>query len=161
MGDALAVALMKLRDFKPRDFAQFHPGGELGRRLLTTAEDIMFRENLPVIAQDMRLGDAIIHVSKGKLGMGITLDDDGRITGLITDGDIRRAMERWQEHFFNHTVSDIMTREPKMVAPGTKITEIQNIMQRYKVHSVLVADSERRLVGIVDHYACMMNTGCF
>lgn len=157
MGDALAVALMRLRDFKPRDFAQFHPGGELGRRLLTTAEDIMFRENLPVIAQDMKLGDAIIHVSKGKLGMGITLDAEGRITGLITDGDIRRAMERWQEHFFNHTVSDIMTREPKTVGPTTKITEIQDIMQRFKVHSVLVADNENRLVGIVDHYACMMN----
>lgn len=158
MGDALAVALMKLRNFKPRDFAQFHPGGELGRRLLTTAEDIMFRDNLPVIPEEMRLGDAIIHVSKGKLGMGITLNALGAITGLITDGDIRRAMERWQEHFFNHTVSDIMTRTPKTVLPTTKITEIQDVMQRFKVHSVLVADKENRLLGIVDHYACMMNT---
>lgn len=157
MGDALAVALMRLRDFKPRDFAQFHPGGELGRRLLTTAADIMFRENLPIIDQDMRLGDAIIHVSKGKLGMGITLSPDGIITGLITDGDIRRAMERWQEYFFNHTVSDIMTRNPKMVLPTSKITEVQQVMQRYKVHSVLVADEERRLLGIVDHYACFLN----
>lgn len=156
VGDAMAVALMRLRDFKPRDFAQFHPGGSLGRRLLTTAEDVMFHENLPVIPSTMHLGDAIIHVSKGKLGMGVSLDKDSRIEGLITDGDIRRAMERWQEQFFNHTVSDIMTRNPKMVLPTTKITEIQAVMQRHKIHSVLVADDERHLLGIVDHYGCMV-----
>ena len=157
MGDALAVALMEVRDFKPRDFAQFHPGGELGRRLLTTAQDVMRSEDMPVIPEDMKLGDAIIHVSKGKLGMGVSVDGDNKVIGLITDGDIRRAMERWQAQFFDHTVSDIMTREPKTVGPTTKITEIQDIMQRFKVHSVLVADNENRLVGIVDHYACMMN----
>lgn len=156
MGDALAVALMRLRDFKPRDFAQFHPGGELGRRLLTTAEDIMFRDNLPVVPAQMHLGEAIIHVSKGKLGMGVTLDAEGRVTGLITDGDIRRAMERWQEQFFNHTVSDIMTRAPKTVPPTAKITQIQTLMQRHKIHSVLVCDATGRLLGIVDHYGCMV-----
>lgn len=156
MGDALAIALMRMRNFKPQDFAQFHPGGELGKRLLTTAEDVMFRENLPVIPATMRLGEAIIHVSKGKLGMGVTLNSEGQITGLITDGDIRRAMERWQEQFFNHTVDDIMTRNPKMVLPTTKITDIQKMMQEHKVHSVLVADADRRLLGIVDHYGCML-----
>lgn len=156
MGDALAIALMRMRNFKPQDFAQFHPGGELGKRLLTTAEDVMFSENLPVIPATMRLGEAIIHVSKGKLGMGVTLNSDGQITGLITDGDIRRAMERWQEQFFNRTVDDIMTRNPKMVLPTTKITDIQKIMQKHKVHSVLVADEDRRLLGIVDHYGCML-----
>lgn len=92
MGDALAMTLMQVRHFKPRDFAQFHPGGELGRRLLTTAEDVMRTEELPVIPQDMHLGEAIIHVSKGKLGLGVSLED-GKVVGLITDGDIRRAME--------------------------------------------------------------------
>lgn len=156
MGDALAVALMRLRDFKPRDFAQFHPGGELGRRLLTTAEDIMQRDELPIIPATMHLGEAIIHVSKGKLGMGVTLSEEQRVTGLITDGDIRRAMERWQEQFFNHTVSDIMTRAPKCVLPTTKITEIQAVMGRHKIHSVLVTDAGGHLLGIVDHYRCMV-----
>ena len=78
MGDALAVALMQVRDFRPRDFAQFHPGGELGKRLLTTAEDVMRTDDLPIISQDMHLGEAIIEVSKGKLGLGISLDDEGR-----------------------------------------------------------------------------------
>ena len=155
MGDALAIALMEMRHFRPQDFAQFHPGGELGKRLLTTARDVMRSSELPVIPQEMHLGEAIIHVSKGKLGLGVSLED-GKIAGLITDGDIRRAIERWQAQFFNHTVSDIMTHYPKMVLPTTNITEIQRIMQRHKIHTVFVADEERHLLGVVDHYSCMI-----
>ena len=155
MGDALAIALMEIRDFKPRDFAQFHPGGELGKRLLTTAADVMRSEDMPIISQDMHLGEAIILVSKGKLGLGVSLTD-GKVAGLITDGDIRRAMEKWQAQFFDKTVSDIMTKNPKTVLPNTKITEIQRIMHQYKIHTVLVVDQENHLVGIVDHYSCMI-----
>ena len=128
LGDALAVALMELRNFKPRDFAQFHPGGELGKRLLTTAQDVM----------------------------RVSLDDNQKIIGLITDGDIRRAMEKWQAAFVDHTVEDIMTRTPKCVLANTKITEIQKIMQKNKVHTVLVIDHENHLLGVVDHYSCMI-----
>ena len=156
MGDALAVALMRVRDFKPRDFAQFHPGGELGKRLLTTAEDVMRTDDLPIIPQDMHLGEAIIEVSRGKLGLGVALNDDKTIAGIITDGDIRRAMQKWQAEFFDHTVADIMTREPKTVLPNVKVSEIQRIMHRYKIHSVLVCDKEKRLLGIVDSYASSM-----
>ena len=155
MGDALAIALIEKRDFQPRDFAQFHPGGELGKRLLTTAQDVMFKDDLPVLPPEMHLGEAIILVSKGKLGLGIAEVDD-KIVGLITDGDIRRAMEKWQAEFFNRTVSDIMTRTPKTVRPETKITESQRIMNKYKVHSVLVIDEENHLLGVVDHYSCMI-----
>ena len=155
MGDALAIALMQVRNFKPQDFAQFHPGGELGKRLLTTAQDVMISENLPIIPQDMHLGEAIIDVSKGKLGLGVSLTD-GKVAGLITDGDIRRAMEKWQAQFFDKTVSDIMTRHPKTVLPTTKISEIQRIMHKYKIHTVLVIDNEQHLLGVVDHYSCMV-----
>ncbi|PXX17935.1 KpsF/GutQ family sugar-phosphate isomerase [Hoylesella shahii] len=155
MGDALSVALMQLRNFKPTDFARFHPGGELGKRLLTTAADVMRVDDLPVIPREMHLGDAIIQVSKGKLGLGVSLEN-GKIVGLITDGDIRRAMEKWQAEFFNKTVNDIMTTTPKMVLPTTKIADIQQIMQKYKIHTVLVADEETKLIGIVDHYSCMI-----
>ena len=155
MGDALAVALIQERHFQPRDFAQFHPGGELGKRLLTTAQDVMFKEDLPVLPPEMHLGEAIILVSKGKLGLGIAEVND-EIVGLITDGDIRRAMEKWQAEFFDRTVSDIMTRTPKTVKPDTKITEIQRIMTKYKVHSVLVTDEQNHLLGVVDHYSCMI-----
>ena len=156
MGDAIAIALMQVRKFKPRDFAQFHPGGELGKRLLTTAADVMRSDDMPIIPEDMHLGEAIIHVSKGKLGLGVSLSPDNTVTGLITDGDIRRAMERWQAQFFDRTVSDIMTRTPKTVLPTTKITEILRIMHKYKIHTVLVVDINQHLVGIVDHYSCMI-----
>jgi arabinose-5-phosphate isomerase len=155
MGDALAVALIKKRNFKPQDFAQFHPGGELGKRLLTTAQDVMRTVDMPIISPDMHLGEAVIHVSKGKLGLGIA-EVEGKVAGLITDGDIRRAMERWQAKFFDHTVADIMTTTPKTVHPQMKISEIQNIMNKYKIHSVLVTDNEHHLLGVVDHYSCMI-----
>ena len=155
MGDALAVALIHKRGFQPRDFAQFHPGGELGKRLLTTARDVMRSDEMPILPPEMHLGEAIILVSKGKLGLGIA-EVDGKIAGLITDGDIRRAMEKWQAEFFDRTVGDIMTRTPKTVRPETKITEIQQIMNKYKVHSVLVTDGQNHLLGVVDHYSCMI-----
>ncbi len=156
MGDALAVALMRVRNFKPRDFAQFHPGGELGKRLLTTAEDVMRTDDLPIIPQGMHLGEAIIEVSRGKLGLGVALNGDKTIAGIITDGDIRRAMQKWQAEFFDHTVADIMTREPKIVLPNVKVSEIQRIMHKFKIHSVLVCDKDKHLMGIVDSYASSM-----
>lgn len=155
MGDAIAIALMERRQFKPRDFALFHPGGELGKRLLTTASDVMFKENLPILTPDMHLGDAIITVSSGKLGLGVAVEQ-GRICGIITDGDIRRAIEKWHAAFFDRTVAEVMTKKPKVVSSETKISDVQKIMNRYKIHSVLVADSEGRLVGVVDHYSCFL-----
>ena len=149
------MALIEKRNFQPRDFAQFHPGGELGKRLLTTAQDVMRSDDLPVLPPEMHLGEAIILVSKGKLGLGVA-EVEGKIVGLITDGDIRRATEKWKAQFFDRTVSDIMTRTPKTVRPDTKISEIQQIMNRYKIHSVLVTDDEQHLLGVVDHYSCML-----
>lgn len=155
MGDALAVALMYKRHFQPQDFAQFHPGGELGKRLLTTAQDVMITDNLPILTPEMHLGEAIILVSKGKLGLGVAIQD-GHIAGMITDGDIRRAMERWKAEFFDRTVSDMMTRHPKTVSPQTKISEIQKMMNINKIHNVLVTDDDNKLLGIVDRYACIL-----
>ncbi|MBO5579815.1 MAG: KpsF/GutQ family sugar-phosphate isomerase [Prevotella sp.] len=155
MGDALAVALMNKRHFQPQDFAQFHPGGELGKRLLTTAQDVMITEDLPILTPEMHLGEAIILVSKGKLGLGVAIAND-TIAGMITDGDIRRAMEKWKAEFFDRTVSDVMTLSPKTVSPQTKISEIQKIMNKYKIHNVLVTDANNRLLGVVDRYACIL-----
>ena len=164
MGDALAVALMEKRNFQPQDFAQFHPGGELGKRLLTTAQDVMITEHLPILSSEMHLGEAIILVSKGKLGLGVAVkneelgikNEEFCVEGLITDGDIRRAMEKWQAEFFNRTVADIMTRTPKTVSPDAKISEIQKIMNKNKIHNVLVVDKANHLLGIVDRYACVL-----
>lgn len=155
MGDALAIALMHLRNFKAEDFARYHPGGSLGRRLLTKARDVMRTNDMPIMSPDIHLGSAIIEVSKKKLGIGIAIVND-KIVGVITDGDIRRAMEKYQKEFFDRTVGDIMTKTPKIIPPDMRITQIQEVMNLYKVHSLLVADEDRHLLGVVDHYSCFM-----
>jgi arabinose-5-phosphate isomerase len=154
MGDALACALIEMRHFQAKDFAQFHPGGTLGKRLLTTAHDVMRSNDLPVIPPGMKLGEAIIHVSKGKLGLCVAMVND-KVVGLITDGDVRRAMESLQDKFFNVPVEQVMTRTPKCVSPDTKIAKIQDIMHNNKIHTVLVVDDDRHLLGVVDHFSCM------
>lgn len=155
MGDALACALIVARGFKASDFAQFHPGGTLGRRLLTKAKDVMRTDDLPVISPDMTLGEAVIHVSRGRLGLCVAVSNE-KICGLVTDGDIRRAMEKSQDVFFKRTVADIMSVHPKCVGPETKITEIERIFQQFKIHSVLVVDADNHLLGIVDSFRAMI-----
>ena len=155
VGDALACALMLARDFKVQDFARFHPGGSLGKRLLTTARDVMHKEDLPVVPPEMELGKAIIRVSQGWLGFCVVVVND-EVVGIITDGDVRRAMESSQNRFFSLTVNDIMTKNPKVVTPETKISTIDNILQKNKIHAVLVVDDKNRLVGIVDSFSIML-----
>lgn len=155
MGDALACALIVARGFKASDFAQFHPGGTLGRRLLTKAKDVMRTDDLPVISPNMTLGEAVIHVSRGRLGLCVAMNNE-KICGLVTDGDIRRAMEKSQDVFFKRTVADIMSVHPKCVGPETKITEIERIFQQFKIHSVLVVDADNHLLGIVDSFRAMI-----
>lgn len=156
MGDALACALIERRHFRARDFARFHPGGTLGRRLLTRAADVMRSEELPTMPASLPLGEAIIRVSEGRLGLCVALDDEQRIIGLITDGDVRRAMQSLRERFVATPVSEVMTRNPKCVTPDTKIREIQDIMNANKIHTVLVTDGNRHLLGVVDHFTCML-----
>ena len=155
MGDALACALMVARNFKATDFAQYHPGGTLGKRLLTRAKDVMRTEDLPVISPETKLGEAVIHVSNGRLGLCVATVND-QVAGIITDGDIRRAMESSQDKFFQLKMEDIMTRTPKMVSPETKVTEIEDIMHRNKIHCVLVVDGEKHLLGVVDSFRTMI-----
>lgn len=155
LGDALACALMEARNFKASDFAQYHPGGTLGKRLLTKARDVMRTEDLPTIPPTMKLGEAVIHMSNGRLGLCVAVEND-RVAGIITDGDIRRAMENSQDNFFQLTVADIMTRTPKEVSPDTKITQIEKILHQHKIHSVLVVDEHKHLLGVVDSFSTMI-----
>lgn len=154
LGDALACALMEARHFQASDFAQFHPGGSLGRRLLTKARDVMRTDDLPVVTPEMKLSDALFHMTDGRLGLCVA-EEEGRVAGIITDGDVRRAMQTSQDNFFRLTVADIMTRSPKVVSPEEKITEIDRILHQNKIHSVLVVDGENHLLGIVDSFSTM------
>jgi len=154
MGDAIAIALMEMRHFRANDFAMFHPGGNLGRKLVTQVKDVMYTENLPIIPEDMLLVDAIIDISKGKLGLGVVLHNNS-VTGIITDGDIRRAVEGAKDNFLRVTVKEVMTRNPKTIHPEAKLAHIQQMFRKYKIHSLLVVDSSKHLIGIVDYFAIM------
>ena len=155
LGDAMAVVLMEMRHFEARDFAEFHPGGSLGRRLLMTARDVMRTEDLPVVPTTMPLSEAVISVSRSRLGLVVPVEDD-KVVGIITDGDVRRAMERLKQDFFNVTVGEVMTKSPKCVHEDMKISAIQRLMQVNKIHAVLVTDQQQHLIGIVDSFSCML-----
>jgi len=151
MGDALAIALMRLRGFRDMDFAKFHPGGSLGRRLLTKVEDVMHKKNLPTCTKDTTIKDIIQIVSNGKLGLVVVLEDN-KILGIITDGDIRRAMESREEQFFSIKAKDLMTKNPKMITSDTKLADAQKLMEQFKVNSLLVRDNKMNLIGVVQIY---------
>ena len=154
MGDALACALMELRHFKAREFAMYHPGGSLGRKLLTRVKDVMYTDNFPIISANMKLSEALLFISNGKLGLGVVMEGE-KILGIITDGDIRRAVEGARSNFLNLTVAEAMTKTPKKIGPNAKLTEIQAMFRRHKIHSLLVVDSDEHLIGIVDYFAIM------
>ena len=154
-GDALAIALMEVRHFDARDFAELHPGGTLGKRLLSTAHDVMRTEDLPTISPSMSLAEAILIVSRGKMGMAVAMEGE-RVAGIITDGDVRRAMERMHEDFYNVRVAEVMTTSPKCVSADTKLTQIQQILHKNNIHAVLVTDHDNHLLGIVESLSCMI-----
>ena len=155
MGDALAIALMHERNFRAEDFARFHPGGTIGRRLLTRVGDVMRRDNLPTAPSAMKLSEVIMVISNARMGVAVIMDGD-HIAGLVTDGDVRRAMQKYQGSFFDLTAGEIMTSTPKMVAETARITEAEEIMRKNKIHSLLVTDGDGRLTGIVELYDLMV-----
>ena len=151
LGDALAIALMKMRDFTSVDFARLHPGGSLGRRLLMKVGNVMRHEDLPVVGPDCSALDMIHTVSRGGLGLIVICDGD-KILGIVTDGDIRRAMESRQAEFFNIKAMDIATKRPKSISPDEKLIAAEKLMTRHKVNSLLVVDDAEKLVGIIQIY---------
>lgn len=155
MGDALACALVHLRNFKAQDFAQFHPGGSLGKRLLYRARDLMVTENLPIVKPETKVLDAFITASNGKLGLAIIIDHDDHLLGIITDGDVRRAVQKHERKLFDLTVTDIMTRNPKTIRPDARLSEVDNMLRRYNIHALVVTDANNHVVGIIDSFKVM------
>jgi arabinose-5-phosphate isomerase len=137
MGDALAVALMKVKDFQPENFARFHPGGSLGRRLLSRVENEMISDNLPFLKGDADILDLIKTISISGFGICIINDD---IAGIVTDGDIRRAIGTYGDSIFSITASDIMTSEPISVEVGTRMEDALLLMESRKVTSLVVRE---------------------
>ena len=151
MGDAIAVTLMKLRNFKEENFAKFHPGGSLGRRLLTTVGDVMKKLELPTTNSNATIKEVIQRITRGKLGLVVVLDESG-IKGIITDGDIRRAMESREKEFFGLFAKDLMSLHPKLIHENEKLITASSIMSENKINSLLVVNTTNDFVGVVQMY---------
>lgn len=157
LGDALACALVEANHFQPTDFARLHPGGDLGRKLLAKVEDVMVKDNLPFLTPQMPMSQAIEIVTNGKLGVGIVVNEAHELVGVITDGDIRRAMQRLGADFFRTPAEDIMSHNPKTISKDAKIVEAGETMNHYSIHTLIVID-ERCVVGVIDSFSCLPGT---
>lgn len=154
MGDALACALIKRRHFQPSDFALYHPGGSLGKRLLSRVEDYMVSTDLPFVLPTDKVSDTIIEISRAKQGIAIVVDG-GRLVGVVTDGDVRRAMQNFQQRFFSLTVNDIMSHSPKTIATHELLSKASEIMRRNSIHTLVVLDADGKPCGLIDSFACL------
>ena len=153
LGDALACALMTVRNFKAKDFAKFHPGGSLGRRLLAKVKDYMISDNLPIVTRDSKISDTLLQISRTKMGIAVVVEN-GDILGVVTDGDIRRTMQRDQDRFFELTVKDLMNSNPKTIKENEKLSQAENMMRQHNINSLIVVDADNHLVGVIDAFSC-------
>ncbi len=148
MGDALAVALLEKRGFKEQDFAQFHPGGTLGRRLLVKVRDVMHRgQDVPQVSETVLGSVAILEMSAKKLGMTTVVDRAGTLAGVITDGDLRRFLQQGGD-FSKVTAGSLASRHPKLIGPDELAAKAVEMMERYGITTLVVADNEKRIVGV-------------
>lgn len=151
MGDALAIALLEARGFTAEDFARSHPAGSLGRRLLLRISDLMHAgASVPKVHADASLTEALMEMSRKSLGMTAVVDADDHLLGIYTDGDLRRTLDDHQVDLRNVRVADLMTRNPKTIAPDKLAAEAAQLMETHKIHALIVIDGERRVVGALN-----------
>jgi len=150
MADALAVCLLELKGFKEKDFAFFHPGGILGRRLLLKVEDIMRKGQAnPIVNEDKRVSEVLLKITQARAGSATVVAKDGRLKGIFTDGDLRRHLET-DEGLPRRKIKEVMTRNPTVVYKGMLAAEAMRILQEKKIDEVPVVDKNRRPVGLLD-----------
>jgi arabinose-5-phosphate isomerase len=150
LGDALAVALLDARGFGAEDFARSHPGGALGRRLLTHVGDIMRRgEAIPAVRSDALLSQAVLEISRKGMGMTAIVDDSGRVAGIFTDGDLRRTLERPLD-LRTTPVAQVMSANPRTIRAERLAAEAVKLMEDHRISQILVVDEDRRLVGALN-----------
>ncbi|MDX4039844.1 KpsF/GutQ family sugar-phosphate isomerase [Aliarcobacter skirrowii] len=149
MGDALAVCLMKRRDFKKEDFASFHPGGSLGKKLFVKVNDLLRKDNLPIVSRETILKDAIITMSEGRLGSVIIVDKDEKVVGLLSDGDLRRALMK-SDFSIDCTVETIATMNPKTFEDENLLaSDALQIIENYKIQQLIITDKNKKLLGVL------------
>lgn len=150
LGDALAVALLDAKGFGEEDFARSHPGGSLGRRLLTHVRDIMHSDKgVPAVNQNATLAEAVLEISCKGLGMTAIVDDARQVLGIYTDGDLRRTLEK-RVDFTTTAISSVMSRNPRSIKPDALAAEAVQIMEQYNISQMLVIDSNNKLVGALN-----------
>ncbi|MGC1687888.1 MAG: KpsF/GutQ family sugar-phosphate isomerase [Candidatus Acidiferrales bacterium] len=149
MGDALAISLLERRDFKEHDFAALHPGGKLGKRLRRLESLMHSGDDLPCVGPATRMPDVIYEMSRKGLGLTAVIDDDKRLLGIITDGDLRRMMEQRRKDVLDLAAAECMTKNPTTLRPDELAASALRIMEQKRITSVLVVDSDHRLQGVV------------
>jgi arabinose-5-phosphate isomerase len=161
MGDALAVALIMRNGFKKEDFAFFHPGGSLGKRMLTKVKELMHTgDELPVSYPDTVMLDAVLEISSKRLGVVVIVNENKKILGIITDGDVRRGVQRYGKELFELKASQIMTINPKTINEEELAAVALSTMQKYSITSLVVPDSEGTLKGLI-HIHDILKKGIF
>lgn len=151
MGDALAVALLEARGFTADDFARSHPAGSLGRRLLLHITDVMHAgDDVPCIGEDATLSEALVEMSRKRLGMTAVIDSQERLVGLFTDGDLRRTLDNAEVDVRTAKIADLMTRDPKTIAADQLAAEAARLMETYKISGLIVVDDAHRPVGALN-----------
>ena len=149
MGDALAVCLMKRRDFQKEDFASFHPGGSLGKKLYVKVDDLLRKENLPTVSRETKLKDAIVTMSEGRLGSVIITDEKEKVVAVLSDGDLRRALMN-SDFSLDCKVDEVATLNPKVLNDKhTLASDALQIIEDYKIQLLIVVDKEEKLVGVL------------
>jgi len=152
LGDALAIVLMEARGFRPEHFARFHPGGDLGRRLLTRVGHVMHTEHLPIVRPEDSAAHVVQVISVGRLGVAVVCTD-GELIGIITDGDLRRALERHRRDFSELLADAMMTKDPICVDREARLQDAVDLMTAHSITSLVIVD-DRRLVGVVHLFDC-------
>ncbi|AWV06559.1 KpsF/GutQ family sugar-phosphate isomerase [Marilutibacter maris] len=151
MGDALAVALLEARGFTADDFARSHPAGSLGRRLLLHITDVMHAgDDVPRIGADATVSQALVEITRKRLGMTAIVDGDGRLLGLYTDGDLRRSLDDAAVDLRATRIGDVMTRAPKTIGADALAVEAARMMETHKISGLLVVDTDNRVVGALN-----------
>ncbi|KAA2284866.1 KpsF/GutQ family sugar-phosphate isomerase [Arenimonas fontis] len=151
LGDALAVALLEARGFTAEDFARSHPAGSLGRRLLLHIRDVMHTgEDVPVVAADVSTAAALLEMSRKRLGMTAVVDGDGKLCGVFTDGDLRRALDDEDTDLHATPISALMGRNPKTIGAEALAVEAAHLMEEHKISALVVVDDQRRVIGALN-----------
>ncbi len=150
IGDALAAGLIVKRNFKEDDFALFHPGGAIGKKLLVRVGDLMHTgDEVPVVHEDSDFNSLVYEISSKRLGMTTVVDSENRLIGVITDGDLRRAIEKYSSELFKIKAKDIMSKNPKTIDEFSLAAKAASIMEKYSITSLVVVEDETRIIGVI------------